>query len=60
VEAAEKSGSTGCPRGTARSGGASTGVDGAEAAFDATMEKIFGLLVAHFESRAVAGSYFPA
>jgi hypothetical protein len=32
----------------------------AEAAFDATMEKVFGLLVAHFESRAVAGSYFPA
>ena len=32
----------------------------AEAAFDATMEKVFGLLAAHFERRAVAGSFFPA
>ena len=31
-----------------------------EDAFDATMEKVFGLLAAHFESRAVAGSFFPA
>jgi hypothetical protein len=32
----------------------------AEAAFDATMEKVLGLLAAHFERRAVAGSHFPA
>ncbi len=32
----------------------------AEAAFDATMEKVFGLLVAHLHSRTVAGSFFPA